>query len=94
MARLGYGRYVRSDEVVGKSFYDLDIGLPAERLRGLITAGASGQPEHDELIVEATTRRGRRIRCRVMAHTLGNGEAARGVVLVMQELKPEGRAPS
>jgi two-component system, chemotaxis family, CheB/CheR fusion protein len=85
---------VRSDEVLGKSFYDLDIGLPSERLRGLISAGASGQPEHDELIVEATTRRGRRIRCRVMAHTLGDGDAVTGVVLVMQELKTESRAPS
>jgi len=80
---------VRSDEVVGSSFFELDIGLPAEKLRGLVEAGAGGRPRHDELEVVARTRRGRQIRCRVVAHTLGDGEAASGVVLVMEELKPD-----
>ncbi|OLE48069.1 MAG: chemotaxis protein CheR, partial [Cyanobacteria bacterium 13_1_40CM_2_61_4] len=31
---------VRSDEVVGQSFFDLDIGLPAEQLRQLVQAGS------------------------------------------------------
>ena len=63
---------MRSDEVIGKSFFDLDIGLPAEQLRALIRAGAGGAPIHDELVVTATTRKGRQIRCRVIAHALGN----------------------
>jgi two-component system CheB/CheR fusion protein len=79
---------VRSDEVLGKSFFDLDIGLPAEDLRQMIRAGAGGRPLHGELEVSATTRRGRQIRCRVIAHTLGNGDRPAGVVLVMEELKP------
>ena len=62
----------RRDEVIGKSFFDLDIGLPAEQLRALIRAGAGGTPDHDELVVTATTRKGRQIRCRVIAHALGN----------------------
>jgi two-component system CheB/CheR fusion protein len=81
---------MRSDEVIGKSFFDLDIGLPAEQLRALIRAGAGGTPIHDELVVTATTRKGRQIRCRVIAHTLGNGDQSTGVVLVMEQLKPEG----
>jgi two-component system CheB/CheR fusion protein len=81
---------MRSDEVVGKSFFDLDIGLPAEQLRQLIRAGAGGSPIHDELVVTAMTRKGRQIRCRVIAHTLGNGDQPTGVVLVMEELKPDG----
>ena len=79
---------VRSDEVVGHSFFDLDIGLPAEQLRKLIDASAGGRSLHDELVVEATTRRGRHIRCRVIAHTLGDGGPPTGVVLVMEELNP------
>jgi len=79
---------VRSDEVVGASFFDLDIGLPAEQLRELIKAGTGGQQRHDELVVVARTRKGRQIRCRVMAHTLGDGERPTGLVLVMEELKP------
>src|SRR6266702_1745529 len=77
---------VRSDEVVGQSFFELDIGLPAEQLRKLIQAGTGGATRHDELVVVATTRKGRQIRCRVMAHTLGDGEQPSGVVLVMEEL--------
>jgi two-component system CheB/CheR fusion protein len=79
---------VRSDEVVGSSFFNLDIGLPAEQLRALIRAGAGGRPLHDELVVKATTRKGREIRCRVIAHAIGDGDRPAGVVLVMEELKP------
>src|SRR5256886_6726417 len=52
---------VRSDEVLGSSFFDLDIGLPAEQLRALISSGAGGRHLHDELVVTAMTRKGRRI---------------------------------
>jgi len=79
---------VRSDEVLGQSFFELDIGLPAEKLRTLIQAGSGGAPRHGELVVEATTRKGRQIRCRVIANTLGDGQGPTGVVLVMEELKP------
>jgi two-component system CheB/CheR fusion protein len=85
---------VRSDEVVGRSFFALDIGLPAEKLRGLVQAGAGGRPTHDELVVSALTRRGRQIRCRVIAHTIGDGEKPAGVVIVMEELKNEKAAGS
>src|SRR6184192_2500687 len=79
---------VRSEEVVGNSFFNLDIGLPAEQLRGLIRAGTGGRPLHDELVVKATTRKGREIRCRVISHAIGDGDRSAGVVLVMEELKP------
>jgi two-component system CheB/CheR fusion protein len=78
---------VRSDEVMGRSFFDLDIGLPADQLRTLIEAGTAGEARHDELVVVATTRKGRQIRCRVMAHTLGDAGRPSGVVLVMEEVK-------
>jgi two-component system CheB/CheR fusion protein len=79
---------VRSDEVIGESFFDLEIGLPAEQLRELIKAGTGGHPRHDELVVTAITRKGRDIRCRVIAHTLGDNDRPTGIVLVMEELKP------
>jgi two-component system CheB/CheR fusion protein len=75
-----------SQEVLGKALYDLDMGLPADQLKSLIGAGTVGQRLHDELVVTARTRRGRSIRCRVMAHAFGNGERPAGVVLVMEEL--------
>jgi two-component system, chemotaxis family, CheB/CheR fusion protein len=78
---------LRSDEVVGRSFYDLDIGLPADELREMIRSVLAGGGAHQERAVEAMTRRGKRIRCLVKAHVVSNGEKPTAIVLVMQELK-------
>ena len=78
---------VRSDEVVGQAFFDLDIGLPIKELRTMIRSVLRGKPTHDETVAEAMTRRGRRIRCRVAATMLKGRGRAGGVVLVMEELK-------
>jgi two-component system CheB/CheR fusion protein len=78
---------VRSDEVVGQRFFDLDIGLPTKELRTMIRSVLRGKPTHDEAVTDAVTRRGRRIRCRVAATMLKGRGRAGGVVLVMEELK-------
>ena len=78
---------LRSDEVVGQPFFDLDIGLPARDLRSMIRAVLRGKPSHDEATVQALSRRGRNINVRVIAYTLSDGEHAGGVVLVMEEMK-------
>jgi two-component system CheB/CheR fusion protein len=80
---------VSTEEVLGSSFFDLDIGLPTDELKSLVRQGTGGDPRHAELTVAATTRRGRQIRCRVIAHTLGDGEAPAGVVVVMEELQAD-----
>ena len=77
---------LRSDEVLGRSFYALDIGLPANELESMISSVIVGNGAHQELTVEATTRRGRRIRCLVKAHTVSDGIRPRAAVLVMEEL--------
>jgi two-component system CheB/CheR fusion protein len=77
---------LRSSEVVGTSFFELDIGLPVAQLAGLVRgalAGAAGEP----LVVDATNRRGRHISCRVAANTLPlRVGTTRGVILVMEEV--------
>lgn len=80
---------LRSDEVLGQPFFDLDIGLPAKDLRNMVKAVLRGKPAHDEATVEAVSRRGRRIAVRVIAYTLSDGQRSSGVVLVMEELKFE-----
>jgi len=45
------------------------------------------RPSHDEKVVAAITRRGKRIKCRVAATALAARGRAGGVVLVMEELK-------
>jgi two-component system CheB/CheR fusion protein len=85
---------VRSDEVLGRSFFELDIGLPADELREMIASVLLGAERHQEMVLDARTRRGRQIQCRVMAHTLSDGERTTGVVVVMEELSPEALAPA
>ncbi len=79
---------VRSDEVLGESLFDLDIGLPVKELRLMIRSVLRGKPPHDEKVVAAISRRGKRIRCRVAATALAARGRAGGVVLVMEDLKP------
>jgi two-component system CheB/CheR fusion protein len=78
---------VRSDEVLGKPFFDLDIGLPTKELRTMTRAVLRGKPVHDQAVVDALSRRGRTIKVRVSAYALADGERPGGVVLVMEELK-------
>jgi two-component system CheB/CheR fusion protein len=76
---------LRSDEVLGESFFTLDIGLPVKDLRTMLRAVLRGKPA-DEVIVDAVNRRGRKIRCRVAVTTLPPGGKG-GVVLLLEEVK-------
>ena len=78
---------LRSDEVMGKVLFDLDIGLPLKDIRTLVRTVLRGKPEQDIAELDATTRRGRRIRCRVIVHSLADGERPSGAVIVMEELR-------
>jgi two-component system, chemotaxis family, CheB/CheR fusion protein len=80
---------LRSDEVVGQAFFDLDIGLPAKDIRNMIRDVLRGKPASDEMTVDAVSRRGRSIGMRVMAYALSDGARSKGVVLVMEETKAE-----
>ena len=78
---------LRSDEVQGQSFMNLDIGLPIEPLRGPIRACLLGETNHQEIVLDATTRRGRAIRCRVTCTPLTSQEGERqGAILLMEEV--------
>src|SRR4029077_12025081 len=78
---------VKSEEVLGTPFFDLEIGLPTKELRTMIRSVLRGKPIHDEKEVDAITRRGKRIKCRVAATALAGRGRAGGVVVVMEELK-------
>jgi two-component system CheB/CheR fusion protein len=42
-------------------FFDLDIGLPLEQLRGIIRTCQAGKNDYQELILKAIDRRGKTI---------------------------------
>jgi two-component system CheB/CheR fusion protein len=78
---------LRSDEVVGQHFLDLDIGLPVDRRRPLIRSCLAGEADGDELTLDATNRRGKTISCRVICTPLRASAAEiRGAILLMEAI--------
>jgi two-component system CheB/CheR fusion protein len=72
---------VREDEVVGKPFFELDIGLPVEELREAISRCIEG--EGCAIRIEATNRRGRAVQCDVRCSPLRNEGGIGGAVILM-----------
>jgi two-component system CheB/CheR fusion protein len=80
---------LRSDEVVGRSFLGLDIGLPVEKLAEPVRSFLAGDHEEDEQVLEleAVNRRGQSIVVHI-TNTLRRGpeEEIEGVVLLMRRV--------
>src|SRR6185295_9492716 len=78
---------LRADEVRGRSFLGLDIGLPVAELRPHIRACLAGEADARDANLDATNRRGKRIRCRVVCTPLVSPSRKReGVILTMDEV--------
>ena len=78
---------LRQDEVQGKHFFTLDIGLPVEQLRQPILKLTQAPGENAEVMVQAMTRRGRSVTMHVQcANTGGPSHHARGIILLMREV--------
>ncbi|MGJ3253875.1 MAG: CheR family methyltransferase [Elainellaceae cyanobacterium] len=78
---------LRADEVEGQSFFSLDIGLPIDRLREPIRDCLSGERDRQQIVLDATNRRGQSIRCQVSLTPLSGLEIQlRGAILLMEEL--------
>ncbi|MGH2545108.1 MAG: CheR family methyltransferase [Ardenticatenaceae bacterium] len=76
---------LRRDEVEGKHFQTLDIGLPVEQLKRTIRACLSGVTSREVLTLEALNRRGRSIQCNVTCTPLRGAEGEiLGVIVVME----------
>jgi two-component system CheB/CheR fusion protein len=77
---------LRQDEVQGRSFLNLDIGLPVADLRAPMRSCLQGEDKHREVLVDAVNRRGNSIKCRVTCTPLLSGAKGReGVILLMNE---------
>jgi two-component system CheB/CheR fusion protein len=81
---------LRADEVIGRNFLGIDIGLPVERLKQPLRECLTGEHDHIELRLEATNRRGRPIQCRVTCSPLfGQKQIVRGAIVVMEDVSVE-----
>jgi two-component system, chemotaxis family, CheB/CheR fusion protein len=78
---------LRSDEVVGQSLLDLDIGLPVKRLQAPIRAcldpNRDGKPP-ESLELDATNRRGKPMHCLIRCMPLSSYDDSGGVVVLVE----------
>ncbi len=77
---------VRADEVLGKNFLNLDIGLPVGELRTPIRTCIAAEPRLADLVLSARNRRGKPLSCKISCTRLVDvaGETA-GVILLIEE---------
>lgn len=68
---------LRSDEVKGKHFLNLDIGLPVAELKPLLRACIAGESEPAEIDLPAMNRRGKKLLIRVRCTPLLGDKKAR-----------------
>ncbi|MEV6846983.1 CheR family methyltransferase [Actinoplanes sp. NPDC051411] len=76
---------LRTEEVTGQHFLNLDIGLPLELLRPLLRGALGG--EAGEAEVDAVNRRGRPVAVHVVCTPLdgrGTGTGSEGAIIVME----------
>lgn len=77
---------LQADEVRGESFFGLDIGLPIEQLKAPIRACMTDKSDGQEVVLQATNRRGKAIKCRVAcAPFRGPDGEGQGVIVLMKE---------
>jgi two-component system, chemotaxis family, CheB/CheR fusion protein len=76
---------LRSDEVVGRPFAKLDIGLPKAELMEPIRLAASGELQQAERTVTALTRRGRTMDFKVTVIGVRGPTGVDGIVLMTEE---------
>src|SRR5262245_37600868 len=82
---------LRADEVNGKHFFGLDIGLPVEQLKQPIAGLVRHGDQRIDVQIDGSNRRGRQIHLHVQCVSIGAGEHSKGVIILMQEL---GQRPS
>ena len=81
---------VRPAEAMGEHLFNLDIGLPLDKVKKLLRSKLDGpRDEHSAVVVDAVNRRGRPIRVQITLSPLlqdADGHEVSGVILVMDEL--------
>jgi two-component system, chemotaxis family, CheB/CheR fusion protein len=77
---------LRAEEATGHAFAELDIGLPVAEVVPLLQRTLAGHPARSGVLVEATNRRGRRVRMQLESLLLRDDEGNhRGVIVVMNK---------
>jgi two-component system CheB/CheR fusion protein len=83
---------LRREEVQGKPFLSLDIGLPVEQLDRPIRDCLESGPRGIQVAIDGVNRRGRATRCEVTCTRLDDGAGPAGIILLMEEMFREPQA--
>jgi two-component system CheB/CheR fusion protein len=75
---------LRSDEVEGEHFMNVDIGLPVDQLLQPIRNAFADGGGRDELTLKAVNRRGRPVICTITTRPLRRGDELLGAILLME----------
>ncbi|GCL43470.1 CheR family methyltransferase [Dolichospermum planctonicum] len=75
---------LRQEEVINKSWFSLDIGLPVEQLRVPIRDIVSSKKKFQEVLINGTNRRGKQIRCYIAFSPLF-GDNVEGIIMMMTD---------
>jgi two-component system CheB/CheR fusion protein len=77
----------KSDEVQNQSLFNLDIGLPVERLREPLYQCLSGKEPNKEILIDALNNQGDSIQCCLSFNPLKDGnKEPHGVILSIKEV--------
>jgi len=84
---------LRADETEGRTLVSLDIGLPVAQLTEPIRRCLTGESTHEEVHVDAVSRRGRSMHARVrISPLLGQDKEIVGVIVLTDDVLAD--APS
>jgi two-component system CheB/CheR fusion protein len=77
---------VAPEEAEDEHLLELDIGLPVDQLKRELRATMNGESVREELILDATNRRGKAFQCRVTLLPLGSGGdgSVSGAIMMME----------
>jgi two-component system CheB/CheR fusion protein len=77
---------VTPEEAEDEYLLSLDIGLPLEELRHQLRATLGGESPREEVVLQATNRRGKPFQCRVTFLPLGSGGDGNtsGAIMMME----------
>jgi two-component system, chemotaxis family, CheB/CheR fusion protein len=78
---------VTPEEAEDQHLLSLDIGLPLDKLRKQLRATLGGDSAREEVVLDATNRRGKPFQCRVTLLPLGSSDGnASGAIMMMEEV--------
>jgi two-component system, chemotaxis family, CheB/CheR fusion protein len=81
---------LRSDEVIGHHFLNLDIGFPVDALRTPVCDCLAGRAKRAQVVRDAVNRRGRAVETTVNISCLAGDDTTKGVILMMDAVPKDG----